>query len=104
MQGSIAKEDDEVPNELFYHQLSTGGRLPAGRWAHASAAVGQKLFVFGGAAGGAHGEGYMFDAGMLPNRQSLKLNSAALPCSHFRNAQQAFSLHAATSSILSANS
>ena len=95
------------PTSSLYHQLSTGGRLPAGRWAHASAAVGQKLFVFGGAAGGAHGEGYMFDAGMPPTPQSLKLNHAAIPCNHLCsnwNAQQVFRCNEQLLLILSAKS
>ena len=54
--------DEDVPRTVFYDFPSAGGTPPAPRWGHAAAAVGERLFVFGGMGANVYDDAFAYDA------------------------------------------
>ena len=51
-----------MPRTVFYDFPSAGGTPPAPRWGHAAAAVGERLFVFGGMGANVYDDAFAYDA------------------------------------------
>ncbi len=59
-----AVDDADVPTSAFFDYPCPVGPPPCARWSHAHAAVGDRLFVFGGESlAGVQSNAFVFDAG-----------------------------------------
>lgn len=57
-------DDADVPSSAFFDYPCPVGPPPSARWSHAHAAVGDRVFVFGGeTTSGMQNNAYVFDAG-----------------------------------------
>ncbi|KAK9834309.1 hypothetical protein WJX81_005504 [Elliptochloris bilobata] len=54
--------DEDVPRSVLHDFPSAGGAPPAPRWGHAAAAVGDRLFVFGGVGASVYDDAFCYDA------------------------------------------
>lgn len=78
-----AVDDSDVPRSAFLDHPSLTGAAPSARFGHAHAAIGDRLFVFGGdGPGGMLNNAFVYDAGILslpaePHSQSR--HSPAVP-------------------------
>ena len=55
--------EEDMPRSVLYDFPSVGGTLPAPRWGHAAAAVGDRMFIFGGVGSNVYDDAYFYDAG-----------------------------------------
>jgi len=60
----VAEED--MPRSVFHDFPSAAGPAPAPRWGHATAAVGDRMYVFGGVGASVFDDAFCYDAGGRP--------------------------------------
>ena len=60
-----AVEDSDVPSCALFEHPCPVGPPPGARWGHASAAVGDRLYMFGGDGATMYSNGFMYDSGKL---------------------------------------
>ena len=56
-------EDSDVPSCALFDHPCPVGPPPGARWGHASAAVGDRMFIFGGDGPSMQSNGYIYDTG-----------------------------------------
>ena len=59
-------EDGDVPSCALFDHPCPVGPPPGARWGHASAAVGDRLFLFGGDGPSMYSNGFVYDTGETP--------------------------------------
>ena len=58
-------EDGDVPSCALFDHTCPVGPPPGARWGHASAAVGDRLFLFGGDGASMYSNGFVYDTGAI---------------------------------------
>ena len=66
-----AVEDSDIPGCALFDHPCPVGPPPGARWGHASAAVGDRLYVFGGDGATMYSNGFMYDSGKLLHHAQL---------------------------------
>ena len=66
-----AVEDSDVPGCALFDHPCPVGPPPGARWGHASAAVGDRLYMFGGDGATMYSDGFMYDSGKLLSHAQL---------------------------------
>ncbi len=66
----VAEED--MPRSVFHDFPSAAGPAPAPRWGHATAAVGDCMYVFGGVGASVFDDAFCYDAGGRPRLVSCR--------------------------------
>ena len=59
-------EDSDVPTCALFDHPCPVGPAPGARWGHASVAVGDRLFLFGGDGASMFSDGFVYDSGEYP--------------------------------------